>query len=193
MKHPKSNGLVERFVGNVKQHLKVTEGKGDLETRLQSFLLQYRCAGVHAGKPPSERIFAFKPQLPMLLANPRDPILYERFQGDTSTFVPGVVISNSGSTCINVHDEVRDSVHTRHAEQVKTVIPDPPSYPVPALIEPPLEMVPENPMVAGIPAMEVSDVREAPWNDVAVPELVTDSARPRRDRRPPSWLQGYEQ
>jgi transposase InsO family protein len=117
--HPKSNGLVERFVGNLKLHLKITEGKGDLDSRLHSFLLQYRCAGVHSGKSPAERLLGFTPRLPSIMANPGDPVLYQRFQAGSSTFEPGVVLSTTGQTCVNIHDEARDTVHTRHREQVK--------------------------------------------------------------------------
>ena len=55
--HPKSNGLVNCFVGNFKMHLKMTEGKGDLDS---SFLLQYRQAAVHNGKSPSSLIFTIQ-------------------------------------------------------------------------------------------------------------------------------------
>ena len=56
VRDPKSNGLVERFVGTFKQHMKATEGKGDVNSRVQSFLLQYRGAGIRDGASPAERI-----------------------------------------------------------------------------------------------------------------------------------------
>ena len=37
--HPQSNRQAERFIGNLKLHLKATTGQGDLDSRLQSCLL----------------------------------------------------------------------------------------------------------------------------------------------------------
>jgi transposase InsO family protein len=120
--HPKSNGLVERFVGNFKLHMKLTEGKGDLESRVHNFLLQYRVAGIKGGKSPAEHIFTFVPRMPVLLVKPGQPIYYQNFRKNLpSTFERGVVISTTGRTCINVHDLETDKGHTRHVDQVKPV------------------------------------------------------------------------
>ena len=117
--HPKSNGLVERFVGNFKLHMKLTEGKGDIDSRLHSFLLQYRAAAVRGEKSPAERAFKFTPRMPVVLAQPGAPIFYEVFRkNEPSIFQPGTIISTSGSTCVNLKD-LTGKGHIRHFEQVK--------------------------------------------------------------------------
>jgi transposase InsO family protein len=120
--HPKSNGLVERFVGNFKMHMKITEGKGDIDSRMHSFLLQYRCAAVRGGKSPSDMVFTYVPRMPVMLLQPGQPIFCQNFRKNLApTFERGVVISTTGNSCVNVHDLDTDKVHTRHFDQVKAV------------------------------------------------------------------------
>ncbi len=56
-KHPSSNGLAERAVQTVKHGIRKIRG-GDLEARLQKFLLQYRVTPqASTGKSPSELLY----------------------------------------------------------------------------------------------------------------------------------------
>ena len=78
-------------MGTLKQQLKITQRKGNLNSRVHSFLLQYRCAGIHSGLSPAERLLGYKRNMPSMLANSGEPILYERFLADNrSVFEPGV-------------------------------------------------------------------------------------------------------
>jgi hypothetical protein len=205
--HPKSNGLAERFVGHLKLHLKITEGKGDLDSRLQVFfLLQYRCASVHSGDSPAERLLSFKPRLPALLASPGQPILYQRFQAHSSTFEPGVVLSTSGKSCINIYDESRDTVHVRHQEQDKHLPQGvAPAVVLPDAITADVEAVPEVPsdIPDGIPT-PIPDGIPTPIPDgipsPAIPTPATTAGRPptqevftrpRRNCGPPSRYKDF--
>ena len=48
--------------------MKATEGKGDVNSRVQSFLLQYRGAGIRDGASPAERISHIRQRFRMCYA-----------------------------------------------------------------------------------------------------------------------------
>ena len=127
------------------------------------------------------------------MANPGEPILYERFQANNkSTFEPGIVVSATGSTCVNVYDENRDTVHTRHKEQVK----QPPQKP---REEAPLEATSGAPELTNSEVIEDAELPELSSNETSnidpdIPShsgLVTASGRPRRQCGPPARYKDF--
>ena len=100
--------------------MKLTEGKGDIDSRLHTFLLQYRAATVRGEKSPAEKAVKHTPRLPVVLAQPGSPIFYEVFRkNEPQTFQHGTIVSTSGSTCVNLND-LTGKGHIRHYEQVKS-------------------------------------------------------------------------
>ena len=61
--HPATNGLAERYVGHFKSKMKTLGSTGDLDTKLQRFLLSYRSTPTTNGKSPAELLMNRQPRL----------------------------------------------------------------------------------------------------------------------------------
>lgn len=135
--HPQSNGAAERAVRTVKDGLrKMKEGK--LEHKLMRLLLSYRRTPQRSGKSPSEMLLGFQIRsrldtcFPKFSAGvtcesqervpPVDSRVHVRNYGTGSQWLPGQVISTSGTRMVTV--ETPGAIVRRHVDQVRLQPPE---------------------------------------------------------------------
>ena len=108
--------------------LKLTEVKGDIDSRIRSFVLQYRQAPVHYGKSPASLRCMFTPRMPFNIIAPGTPLSYHEFGKNLSNiFEPGITISTEGKSCVNTYNPDSEKSITRHLDQTKPMISSPSS------------------------------------------------------------------
>ena len=122
--HPQSNGLAERFVSTIKQHIKALNSN-NLQANVDRFLLQYRNS-THAvtGKSPAQSIYGRQINSPF--SNQLNGKIY--YWTPDKTFKPGEVLSNVGNRMVTLRNNEGEVVK-RHWSQLKkplqkSIVPD---------------------------------------------------------------------
>jgi len=124
--HPESNGLAERFVGTLKQHLKIMNNN-DIQATVDRFLLQYRTSTHAATKQsPSQLMFGENNRSP--LKNIVGKHVY--FRRKDEAFKPGVIEQEVGKAMVTVRD-ANDQTHKVHLDQAKVLVPEVDEIPIP--------------------------------------------------------------
>lgn len=116
--HPRSNGLAERFVRDLKNHLRAAQDESNMQANIDRFLLQYRNSKHSAtGKAPAELMRGHLLRGPIFQLA-KDPVWAKVYGDHRSKWVPGVVIGAEGKTIVNIEgDDGR--LMRRHVEQTK--------------------------------------------------------------------------
>lgn len=127
--HPRSNGLAERFVRDLKNHLRASgKAEDDLQTSVDRFLLQYRNSQHSTtGKAPSELMRGhFLRTATLSLA--REPVWVKTYRNETEKWRAGEVVSREGKAIVGV--QLDDGKYGRfHREQTKPRSPEAPACP----------------------------------------------------------------
>lgn len=116
--HPRSNGQAERFVRDLKDHLRATGNLNTMQASIDRFLLQYRNA-VHSstGKAPAELMRGHLLRGPVIQLA-REPVWIRVYEDQKRKWAPGRVIRREGQAVVVVENE-DGKVTRRHIEQTK--------------------------------------------------------------------------
>lgn len=115
--HPRSNGLAERFVRDLKNHLRAA-GSDDLQTSVDRYLLQYRNARHSTtGKSPAELMRGHVLRSPTV-SLAREPVWVKTYRNEMSKWKPGEIIRREGNVIVDVQLD-GGTIGRYHLEQTK--------------------------------------------------------------------------
>ncbi|PAA60150.1 hypothetical protein BOX15_Mlig025062g1 [Macrostomum lignano] len=121
--HPRSNGQAERFVRDLKSHLRAAQQESCMQANIDRFLLQYRNAKHAAtGKSPAEMMRGHLLRGPITQLS-KQPVWVKVYNDHQRKWAPGVVINSEGKAIVNVEGE-DGNISRRHLEQIKPRVTD---------------------------------------------------------------------
>ena len=105
--HPRSNGLAERFVRTLKDHLRCVKGTNNLQASVDRFLMQYRNSKHSTtGVPPSVRMRGKLLRSPITALNALgDKVWVRKHLDPDRLWKPARVVGMEGRNLLNVLDD----------------------------------------------------------------------------------------